>query len=311
MAAAPQLAAVLVAGPCRGRAERVLAALAAQGALASMEIVVVDLAAGAAPLAVPAGAPVRVLARPALRRFGEARRAGVVEARAPVVAFIEDHCFPAPDWAGRLLEAHRAPFAAVGYAFTNANPGTYVSRAALLARYGVFAHPARRGPARAVSGSNVSYKRAALLALGDALGDLLDIDFVLQEELLRRGHAFYVEARALAAHENYPALADECRAGRAYCRMLAAHRARSFSRGRRLLYGALAPLGAPALRLARLARSVAGRPSLWAAFATGLPAIAVMYVADALGEAAGYLGGAGDAGRALLRFELEQERAPG
>jgi hypothetical protein len=300
---------VLVAGPCRARAERVVAALGGQSARARMEIVVVDLA-SERPLAVPPGVGVRVVARPGLERWGEARLAGVHAARAPVVAFVEDHCVPAPDWAERLLDAHRGPWAGVGYAFTNANPETYVSRAALLARYGVFVHPARRGPARAVSGSNVSYKREALLELGTALGSLLDIDFVLQQELLRRGHALYVEPDALAAHENYPSLGDECRAGRAYCRVLAAHRARAWPRARRLAYGVLAPLGAPALRLLRLAASVRSRPTLWPGFAAGLPAIAAMYLSDGLGEAAGYLRGPAGAHRALLHFELERARSP-
>jgi hypothetical protein len=43
------------------------------------------------------------------------------------VAFIEDHGFPARDGAEKLIEAHVGPWAAVGYAFTNANPKSYLS----------------------------------------------------------------------------------------------------------------------------------------------------------------------------------------
>ena len=43
-----------------------------------------------------------------------ARAAGVRAARAPIVAFVEDHCFPQPGWAAALIAAHRKSCAAVG-----------------------------------------------------------------------------------------------------------------------------------------------------------------------------------------------------
>jgi hypothetical protein len=161
-----------------------------------------------------------------------------------------------------------------------------------------------------VSGNNVSYKRDFLLSLGDDLDDLLTIDFNVQTRLRRRGHRLCVEPRALAAHENFERVSLEGRTGRAYCRLLAAERARSegWGRMRRVLYGIGAPLGAPAIRLARLTRGLRGRRELWRDFVLGLPAIAVMYLWDASGEAAGYLRGPGRAPREALRWELEEPR---
>jgi len=51
-----------------------------------------------------------------------ARAAGVRAARTPLVAFAEDHCFPAPDYAERLIERHREAWSGVGPRIHNANP---------------------------------------------------------------------------------------------------------------------------------------------------------------------------------------------
>jgi len=276
-----------------------------------MEIIIVDLAPEGVPT-LTAGTEVTVvyLSRPQIKRWGRARLEAVRASRAPIMAFIEDHCFPARNWAETLIEAHAGPWAGVGYAFTNANPKSYLSRASMLARYGLFTHPARRGPARFISGNNVSYKRDILIGLGERLETLLEIDFNLQEELIRQERSMFVEARALAAHQNYTSLAGECRAGQPYCRLLAAHRARVNAWGapRRVFYGILTPIGAPAIRLARLIGSLHGRRTLWRTFVAGLPVITFMYLSDAIGESAGYLWGIGDAEREVLRYELETER---
>jgi Glycosyl transferase family 2 len=306
-----EVSAAVVAGPCRSRVQRVVNALCAQTALQSMEIIIVDLAPSSVPrLTAASNATVVYLARSDITRWGQARMEAVKAARAPIIAFIEDHCFPARNWAERLIEAHEGPWAGIGYAFTNANPKSFVSRVAMLARYGMFVHPVRSGPARYISGNNVSYKRDILLGLGEGLEMLLDIDFNLQEELVRRNRGLFVEAGAIAAHQNYTSLRGECRTGRPYCRLLAAHRARvnAWGRLRRVLYGVLVPLGAPALRLTRLVRSLRRRRSLWTTFVFGIPMITVMYISDAFGEAAGYLFGIGEAEREVLRYELETER---
>jgi len=306
----PQLSAVLVVGSQRARAQRVLDALGAQTAATSIEVVVVDLAPRGTPRLEPPSLRIVYISRPDIDRWGAARTAGVRQASGPIVAFIEDHCFPGRDWAEIVIEAHRGPWAAVGYAFTNANPESYVSRSSLLARYGRFVHPARRGPAHLVGGNNVSYKREVLLQYGPALETLLTIDFNLQELLAKRGMPMFVEARALAAHQNFTSVISDCRTGHAYCRLLAARRAetQSWSTVRRVAYGLGAPLGSPTIRLARLLRGLGGRRVLWPVVVTGLPVIIVVYLADAVGESLGYLLGAGASEREALRWELEMDR---
>lgn len=41
--------------------------------------------------------------------IGSANAEGVRRAKSPIVALAEDHCFPDPQWAERLLAAHRGP----------------------------------------------------------------------------------------------------------------------------------------------------------------------------------------------------------
>src|SRR5688572_462153 len=74
-----------------------------------------------------------------------ANAAGVRQARAPVVAFAEDHCFPEPDWAAALLDAHRGSYAVVGPAFRNVNPRSTVSWCDFLIGYAPWMEPVEAG----------------------------------------------------------------------------------------------------------------------------------------------------------------------
>jgi glycosyltransferase involved in cell wall biosynthesis len=307
----PHLSVVLVVGSQRRRAQRVLDALAAQTAADCIEVVVVDLIDdGLTPLHVAPFLRHVYARRPDINRWGRARAEAVRLASADVIGFIEDHCFPEPEWAAMLIEAYRGPWAAVGYAFTNANPRTYVSRASMLARYGQFVDPARPGPARIVSGNNVSYRRDLLLSFGSELDGLLTIDFNLQEVLGKRGLQLLVEARARAAHTNFSNYARDTITGYWYCRLLAARRAetQSWSTTRRLVHGFGAPLGSPAIRLARLLFGLRGRSLLWAQAAAAIPLIVGWYVTDAVGESSGYLFGPGQSELQALRWELNEAR---
>ena len=73
--------------------------------------------------------------------IGGANAEGIRRAKSPIVALAEDHCFPDPQWAERLLAAHRGPWTAVGPGVRNANPNTAVSWADLLIGYGPWLTP--------------------------------------------------------------------------------------------------------------------------------------------------------------------------
>jgi len=305
------LSAIVVVGSRRKRAQRVLDALCAQTRIDSMEIIVVDLAAGREPLpaAVP-GVRLKYVPRPDTEPWGRARSAGVRQAVAPVIAFLEDHAFPAPDWAEALIAAHQEPWVAVGYAFTNANPRTYVSRSGFFSDYGPWAAPIPTGPGRFLPGNNVSYKRALLLELEGSLDLVLAPDFLIHELCNQRGLPMGIAARAQVAHENFERLSGLLHANHHYCRLLAAHRVQTQAWGwrRRLVYGAGVPWGAPAIKLIRMAAGFRRRPALWPRFFAALPVILPAFFWSAIGESLGYLFGAGPAERNFRRWELEAER---
>ena len=305
---APALTVAVLVGPLRHRARRVVDWVAEQDVADRIEMLVVDLAPDAEPLALPPGIDAHTIELPGApisRGKGEAVR----RASAPVVAFVEDHCYPCPGWAGALIEAHRGPWAGVGYRFRNANPDTWVSRAGLVADYGMFLDPPR-GEADFLSGNNVSYKREPLLALGDRLDDLLIVDFNVQRTLLERGERLFVEPAALVEHENYNRVADLWRANRAYCRVLAANRARGWPLRRRLFYALAAPIAAPAIKAVRMLRAVAARPRLAPLVVAALPVIVTTYAHSAAGEARGYFDrSAAHAEAEFLVWELATARA--
>ena len=306
------LSVVLVAGSQRERAQRVIDALAAQTALPSIELILVDLAPlDAKQLEIPEQLAHVRLSRPDIRRWGVARAEGARAANGKSVAFIEDHCYPTRNWAEVLIEAHTKPWGAVGYAFTNANPDSYVSRSSMMARYGSFVHPAKRQQAKLLSGNNVSYKRDLLLSFERELDDVLAIDFCFQEILDQRGVSMFVESRALAAHENFTSVKREGTTGHHYCRLLAAKRAetQAWSAARKLVHGIGAPLGSPVIRLWRLITGLRGRSELRSIVILGLPVIATEYFFDSLGESFGYLFGVGNAEGEALQWELNVARA--
>ena len=298
----------ILAGPLRERAQRVVEAVAAQDVASDLEVLVLDLEPDHAPLVAPDGLRMVHVAMPGAR-LSRAKGEAVRRASAPVVAFLEDHCYPRPGWARALIEAHREPWAAVGYAFENANPDTWVSRSAMMADYLLFVDP-EPGPADYVSGNNGSYRRDAMLALGERLDDLMSVDFNAHKALRARGERLFIEPRALAAHENYSRVSDLCRANRAYCRVMAASRAHGWSRSRRLFYALAAPVAAPAIKLARLVSTVAARPHLAAPVLSAAPVIAAAYVAAAVGESRGYFDDTAERAEAeFRRWELDTPRA--
>jgi hypothetical protein len=91
-------------------------------------------------------------------------------------------------------------------------------------------------------------------------------------------------------------------------RIFAAARARSWSIGKRLCYGAAAPL-IPVVRLRRVLAQVRGRlreplPS------NTFPALLMLLVCDAAGEMTGYFLGAGNAAKRAGKFEFHAQRQP-
>jgi GT2 family glycosyltransferase len=304
----PALSAVTVVSSQRERAERTLAGLTQQTVVDRIESVVVDAAPPGTPrLTIPNGLRVNYLSRPGIAH-GADRAEGVRHAVAPIVALIEDHAVPAPEWAEALIEAHRGPWGAVGYAFAIRHSHSWVNRGALVSEAGQWMHPARRGEAASLSGTNVSYKREVLDSIEDLPGFLI-YDVELNDQLTRRGHRMFLEPRALIWHEYFTSLRILVAANFGHGRLFALTNSGDWSIWRRIAWALGTPLSAPLVRGWRLARTLPRRPAVWPKVAAALPVVVSAYAGAAAGESIGYLLGAGKATDLVTHAELEAPRA--
>jgi hypothetical protein len=188
---------------------------------------------------------------------GQGFAAGVRAARAPIVAYVEEHSFPEPEWAQALIRAHAGPYAAVGSAMGNANPDTLCSWANLLEEFGPVVTPVESGVATYLGGHHTSYKRDDLLAYADALPGMLESETALHIDLRGRGHQLFLEGSAVSNHVNISQFRAYLRQDFVGQRSFAAARARArqWSLARRALYVFASPL-IPFVRLARVLKQV-------------------------------------------------------
>jgi hypothetical protein len=234
-----------------------------------------------------------------------ASASGIRRASAPIVGLVEDHAFPEPEWAEALIAAHAGPWAAVGSAFANGNPGSALSWANLLLAYGSWTEPVRGGETRNVSRHNISYKREALRPHLDDLENLIGRGGALLATLLAEGHSFYMEPGARIAHLNVsrlaPTVALRLDAGRLYAHARARQEGWSFAK--RALYVALWPL-VPVMRIRPLLPKIAGNGL--GNRARGALGFAVLL--DGLGQTVGYALGPGGARERLVAMEFDRGR---
>jgi hypothetical protein len=236
-----------------------------------------------------------------------ARAEGARQASAPVVAFAEDHAFPAPGWAEALIERHLEHWAAVGPVMTNANQRSIVSWANLLIEYAQWLEPTEGGAREHLPGHNGSYKREILLSYGDRLEAMLDAESILHWDLRKQGHKLYLEPKARTFHQNFtartPSLTLRFNGGR----LFASSRAQSWPVWRRALFACASPL-IPLVRCQRIARELLkpGRPRHL--LPRLLPSLFVGLVFDGAGEMTGYAFGAGAAMAKLSDMEFHRER---
>lgn len=287
-----------------------VASLAAQDIRGEMELVFVtpvpELAVEPARRAGFGGTQVVVVSTDLWRSTARSRAAGIRAARAPLVALVEDHCFPTPGWAAALVRAHQQPWAGVGPVILNANPATTVSWANLAVEYGPWLAPRDRGPAAHIPGHNSSYKREVLLAYGDALDELMEAESVLQWDLQRRGHQVALEPDARSRHQNFarflPSITLRFHGGR----LFAANRASTWPVARRLLYAAGSPL-LPFVRTSRAMRDLRRAAARRAGVAT-MATTFTLLVFDAIGECMGYVTGRGSSLERLTDLEFHRQR---
>lgn len=245
----------------------------------------------------------------AIASIGRSYAAGIRVAQAPVIALAEDHCFPEPDWAEALVQAHHQPYAAIGPALRNANPSTAISWADMLIAYAQWMHPAIAQTVNFLPGHNSSYKREILLHYGDRLEAMLESETLLHWDLRSQGYTLYLEPAAVAAHTNFaqlfPWLPVQFRAGRIFAGGRA--QVERWPWFKRLAYSVASPL-IPLVRMARILSALreGDRPQVKMAIGT-LPMTMLGLLADGLGQMLGYGFGYGGALQDYAAAEFHRE----
>lgn len=305
----PLLSAVIVTPDGHRAIERTVEHLRDQTVADRIELVVVGRLDSEADVPGAAGLhSIRTVDFGVIESTGRALAAGFRRARAPLVVCCEEHSFPEPGWAEALIAAHSGPWAAVGVELDNANPGSATSWAHLFSDFGAAVSRTRGGPASELPGHHTAYKRSALQRYGPRLGEMLEQEWVLHDDLRSRGERLYLEPRARASHLNVSRLGanlfSEFHGGREFGAYRA--RLRSWSFARRLLYVAAAPLIA-VVRMVRTLGHVrrSGRADLLPRL---LPVLALSLLANCLGQALGYGLGPGRSTRSRIPVELERHR---
>ena len=238
----------------------------------------------------------------------EPRFAGVAAARAPVVVFTEDHCFPDPDWAASLLAAYEAgDWTGVAPSVGLANPATFRAWANYLIQYGPWVQPAAGGELRDLPGHNSSFRRSAFDAY-QGFDESMVFDSVFHAELHDRGARFRLEPRARTYHvfmtKLVPFLAENYHIGRQF----AGTRCRRWPAALRAAWVLGATL-IPVVRMARIFVVMRRQRWIWPLAIGAMPSLVLGLVASAAGEALGYAAGVGGAAARTLQHDFRRWRA--
>ncbi|MCS7002401.1 MAG: hypothetical protein NZ518_06085 [Dehalococcoidia bacterium] len=165
----------------RARGEAMLVSILSQHGIEDCEVLLADFGADRFPP--PAGAAHPSVTYLPMRRglgSGEWRAQMVAMARAPVVAFLEEHARALPGWLAAMRAGFAAGADAVGGPGTCANGSSPFARFNFLMTYGRFMDDT--GDLRVVDalpGHNTAYRRDTLLAQGADLPHLLDAEWAL------------------------------------------------------------------------------------------------------------------------------------
>jgi hypothetical protein len=291
---APDLSVVVPSVNGWGDLEGCLAALTAQSNGARLEILVADRVGPAVRDRVRERFPsVRLLEAPARTSIPRLRALAFEAARAPVVGVIEDHVLVPPDWAERMLAAHREGAEAVGGAVTNAADGRFVDVAAFLCEYSHCLVPPPAGPASWLTGNNVTYRRELLERFRPVIAREA-WENALHDALRAGGVPLISRPDIVVGHKKHFTVTEYAGQRFLYSRSYAGARVRGAGPLRRAAYGVAAFL-LPPLLLRRIVGNIrrAGRPAgeRWRA----LPLLLFWVLTWTAGEVVGYWFGAGNA----------------
>jgi len=219
------------------------------------------------------------------------RAAGLARATGTIVAFIEDHCTCVPAWRDAIIDGHGADIVGVGGPVDLGPGGNPLDWAVYFYDYARFVPPMAPGPARSLSGANMSWTQAFLAEMGPGLsGEVLEAALV--RECARRGGGMFLSAAAIVVESRSNRAAGALRLAFAQARGYAAGRVAGASLVGRLAL-AVASVVLPPLLAARIVAATLRSRRHISRLVMALPWLAAVLAVWSAGEAAGYVAGEG------------------
>lgn len=239
---------------------------------------------------------------------GQGLAAGVFDATAPLVTYLEEHSFMPTDYAETVVrEMDEKKLNALGYGMTPANPGT-VAWAHIFLQFATAVAPVASGVVDRLGGHHAAYRRDMLVSYGDLLPHLMGNEAVLHEDLRHRGIPMVINGDIVVEHAQisdlWHLMRHEFLSQRAFAD--ARMNVLEWPMWKRLVYTGGSPL-IPFLRLGRAAWHI-GRSGRWTDVGPlGFLTMFAAGISGAAGEATGYLFGARtDVMRERMAYELNR-----
>lgn len=217
------------------------------------------------------------------------RAIGLHRTRGKIVALLEDHGIPGPEWIAAVVQAHRSSDSAVGGAVEN-GVDRMLNWAVYYCDFGRYQNPVPEGPTEFLSDSNVSYKRDALECVRHLWLEAFH-ETSVNWELRRQGHSLSLDRRMVVYQTRrtlrlLPALRERCVWGRSF----AGTRASEISWPRRAIFAALS-VTLPFILSWRIVVQALRKRRNVRKFALALPLIFLLETIWSAGEFVGYVTG--------------------
>ena len=239
---------------------------------------------------------VRLIDCPPDMTLTEMRTLAFEASSAPIVAVTEDHCVPAPGWAGTVKKAFDQggpDLVAVGGSVVNGVTDTGLDWATYLCEYSFFSPPVAEGESAILPGMNVAYRRSALESVPR---DLLVSGFwetTVHPFLLEKGGKFLSLNELVMFHKKRFSWGLFASQRFIYSRYYAGLRFGDAALPKRAV-ASLASLALPPLLLMRAVKAAKAK-GLSREMLRASPYLLALYCVWAVGESVGALKGPGNA----------------
>lgn len=219
----------------------------------------------------------------------ELRSRGIAAARGRIVALLEDHEIPAPDWLAQVQAAEWEQYGGIGGAIEN-GLDTSLSWAVYLCDFRRYQNPVVNGPSAIASDANVAYRRDVL----DQIRPVWDPMFrepAVNHAVREAGFGLALSPK-IVVFQNRQRLTLRSAIVERYIwgRSFGAHRARTWSGLRRVSSGLLGP-ALFAILMSRILLDAARQSRTRRGLSRAFPIIGLLTASWSLGEALGYCRG--------------------